>query len=479
MDFQTDLPSNTDFFAADELERRKLWSLDFFNPCTFIMHSDLECPFCGPAFSVPMVDLIRHPWDERTRNIGKPLSRQSLLLGLPDPDATISSELSEHDLITGNPRRLSTILDLAVASPPLPLTIFCTPCPSVVTGEDVRSVVRRYQAQSPVPMLFLEPRAGALGAMWRDLMAHESLQGIARHGARRPSSVNLIGFQRNDATRALISEVLSPAGVEVNSLLLPGLDVEGIVRFGDASLNVCLPNALWEEMYELIAELADLPAIAPPSPYGVEGTRSWLVSVVEALGMDVDLDKLWAQLFTTHLSDRWAELCDAVREGEHWLGFVVGSQEEAVSRLTDPASTWGVPMLKVAREAGFGLELFTGPTDAAGGVDAVAAIERALGRADRRLTVRIFSNLADLLVLLRKSRCDAVFTSFFFDRRITGAGKAAFSTQDYEMGIGGAISTVERLLRLCKTPLFRDYGRYFDSKLPVKEPSDSGVEGGE
>lgn len=483
MDSDTDISFDTDFFAADELERRTLWSLDFFNPSTFIMHSDLECPFCGPAFSTPMVDLIRHPWDESTRNLGKPLSHQSRFLGAPDPDTTISTELSEHDLIMGNPRRLNTILDLAVAAPPSPLTIFCTPCPSVVTGEDVRSVVRRHQEQSPVPMLLLEPRAGALTSMWHDLLAHESLQGISSRGARRPNTINLIGFQRNDATRKLISEVLSPAGVEVNSLLLPGLDVEGLARFGDASLNVFFPNALWAEMYELIGELVDLPGMTPPSPYGVKGVRAWLAAVLDVLGLEVDMDTLWDQLCTAKFRERWTELCNAA--GDHWLGFVIGPPEKAISSFTDPARTWGVPLLEVVGEAGFGLELFVGPMSDASDVAAVEAIERTFGESHKRLAVRAFSNSDELLDELRESRCEAVFTNYFFDRRITGSGKAAFSTQDYEMGFSGAIATAERLLRLCTMSLYRDYGRYLGSECRAKgvkgakEPSKRAVEAGE
>ena len=45
----------------------------------------------------------------------------------------------------------------------------------------------------------------------------------------------------------------------------------------------------------------------------------------------------------------------------------------------------------------------------------------------------------------------------FFDWRISRAGKARFSSKDFEMGLGGALRTLKRLLSVCRLPFYRRY----------------------
>jgi len=43
---------------------------------------------------------------------------------------------------------------------------------------------------------------------------------------------------------------------------------------------------------------------------------------------------------------------------------------------------------------------------------------------------------------------------------LSSTGKSRFTLQHFEVGLPGAIRTVERLVRICETPFYRRYRRH-------------------
>jgi hypothetical protein len=91
--------------------------------------------------------------------------------------------------------------------------------------------------------------------------------------------------------------------------------------------------------------------------------------------------------------------------------------------------------------------------------DAALAIRKVLRSADRH-SVLAFDSLAMLRRRLKDSPASAFLSYHFFDWRLTEAGKGSFSIPHFEVGIAGAVRTLERLLCVCDTPFYQRYGKY-------------------
>jgi hypothetical protein len=122
---------------------------------------------------------------------------------------------------------------------------------------------------------------------------------------------------------------------------------------------------------------------------------------------------------------------------------------EKVKRLTEPAGVSGVPLVSMLKEMGFAIDylvyLENDPPD--------------VGETAGKHSVKFFKTKEDLQKRLRDGVFDAVYSEFFFDKRLTRAGKAQFSLLDVEMGVGGAGRSIERLANIAVWPFYKRYGR--------------------
>jgi hypothetical protein len=77
-----------------------------------------------------------------------------------------------------------------------------------------------------------------------------------------------------------------------------------------------------------------------------------------------------------------------------------------------------------------------------------------------RHSVRAFDSFPFLRQRLRDCPASAFLSYHFYDWRLSEAGKASFSIQHFEMGVPGAVRTLERLLSVCRTGFYPKYGKY-------------------
>jgi hypothetical protein len=88
--------------------------------------------------------------------------------------------------------------------------------------------------------------------------------------------------------------------------------------------------------------------------------------------------------------------------------------------------------------------------------------------------VRAFDSFAMLRQRLQDSPARAFLSYHFYDWRLTEAGKGAFSIQHFEMGLHGAIRTIERLLQVCRNPFYAKYSRFLrrtaEGLRPMQQP---------
>ncbi len=442
-----------DFFAGGEVARSQLDSLDAVNFFAFVQHSDAECVHVNPHCSAPIVWLVNYPWEDRA---GTARARsQSQQVGPEALDQMLTTDLNEQDVVLGNPDKIERVLAAAVKQHERhgKTVFFSNTCVPVVTGEDVESRVNRVRCQTGCPLLYLTVTPRSMVNVFHDILVERRLAAERATPVREPASINLIGYAR---TRALeeVLPLLEACGVHVNCVLLPELTPDTIDRMPRATLNVLLPNQLWQHLYEQVQFSSVLPAISPQAPFGISGTRRWVGEIVRALGLPTDVDAV----FAAHLASRreaWERASAAV--AGHRIGLVVRGDETYY--LTRPAATWGVPIVELLEELGFGLDVLLKVDDRQAASRAAREVH-ALFREPARHTVKGFNSLELLLRRLRESQAEAFLTYHFFDWRVTQAGKNLFSLQAFELGVDGAVRTAERLVHRCSTPFYRRYAAY-------------------
>lgn len=446
-----------DFVAAGEVSRARLDSVEPTRLFRFIQHGESECSQVLPRGPGPTVSMVDYPWEDRFRDRDE-APWTHVRSGLPEDDEPlITTDLTEADVVCGNPKKLQDILEHAIHRPdPEGRTIlFSNTCVPVVTGEDVESVVRRYADKSPVPLLFLTVTPRSMLNVFQQLLVTHRLEAEATAGPPAPDAINLIGYPDSRTTQELVS-MLATFGVRVNVQLIPDISTQRVAQLPGAALNVVLPNRLWDNLYVQVFQDSRIPHIAPTAPWGLAGTRAWLRQILDALQRDAaDFDAGWAE-YLRAFQPAWDQA--SVRCRGHRLGFALRGRDVHV--LADPSYTWGYSMVAQIEEAGFGLDVLLLLRDAQDARTRAGQVH-ALFADPSRHSLKGFQTLSMLRERLANAPAQAFFSTHVFDWRLTEAGKNRFSIQHFELGVPGAIRTMHRLCDLCDTPLVREYRRFF------------------
>ena len=446
--------SYADFFAGGEISRSQLDSVDPSKLFQFVQHCDAECLYVNPHSIGTIVSLVNYPWDDRVR--GKVPAPVHLDGGEDhQEEGMITTDMTEDDVIMGNPKKLLAVLQYA-ASRPNPenkLLFVSNTCVPTVIGDDVESMVKRVRAQSGRSILYLTVTPRSMTNVFQGLLVDRRLAAEAAGGVPERRRVNLIGFPSTKASDEL--EVLVRAsGLEVNTRLLPDLSNERIDALPNGALNVFYQNQLWQHMYDQVLDRSKIPHVTFPAPFGMEGTRAWLASVAERVDPSLQIDEAW-EACAAPWRDRWTALCAEAKR--HRVGIVV--RDEEAHFLTTPAQTWGVPIVACLEEMGFGIDVLVRVSEPKVAKEAAVAIRRTF-RDSSRHSIRAFDSLPFLRQRMAECPARAFLTYHFFDWRVSEAGKAAFSIQHFELGVPGAVRTLERLLGVCRTPFFQRYAQY-------------------
>ncbi|HEY3359895.1 MAG TPA: nitrogenase component 1 [Polyangia bacterium] len=442
----------TDFAAEHGILCYRVLSMWSFNPVTVILHGDSEC-FGPPNLGLDMVMTANAPWDNHVRDIGRP-GRVAQRFTEPDPDALLLhvTDVRDADVISGTRDREKAIFKHVFDRNPT-VVVFFHACTGVVAGADMEEMYRAYKAKHGWPVLYF--RGGEnrlLQDFYRELLV--DLRGTWGAAAvPAATKVNLVGY--TGIANSELTGLVTNLGAEVNGVILPGIDVGSLQRFEGGGVNVVLGNNEWEDFYGQILRGTKVPReIRPHGPYGVRGTARWLETIAGETGLTPNVAAALEPVVAAH-RDRWQALTEQARG--QTLGFVV--RDDAAALLADPARSYGIPLLPTVTEMGFGVEILIQTTSEAATSEAKTLLAAAAG-ADARVTFRTFDSFASLAERLRASEARAFLSNYYFDWRLTTAGKAPFSLQHFEAGVEGACRTLERLLALCTATFYRTYARY-------------------
>ncbi|MFA6316089.1 MAG: nitrogenase component 1 [Elusimicrobiota bacterium] len=406
----------------------------------YVIHKELECFYVEARADDGAAAYFNHAWpDHGVAVLPLPLELRGL------GSRQVVPGIKDSEIVLGGVRKLEAALESMLQDlGKTELVVFLHACSSVVTGDDLAPAVERFCEKARVPTVYPDRNADQHTDVLATVFRFLAKKGGSRKRRRRPRSVNLVGFPRNRALEELTG-MLSATGIEVNAVLLPEFDQESVRRFPEAELQILTPHIAFEGFYSDVLAKTGIPSLRPAPPYGLTGTRLWLLEIAGRFGLEKEaravLEERWQGL-----APRWGELSAKARGTS--LGFVADA--ERLKKLRDPAWSSGIPLASCLKEMGFGLEwlLWCG----CGGGKACP------GRGARGVTR--FHDEESLGQLLTASASPAFYSDLSFDSRLTRTGKAQFSLPFFEPGLEGGVRTLERLLGAARLPFYREFSAY-------------------
>lgn len=428
------------FFSDHEIECTNLCALQMEDAFGWVNHGELECMDHEPHVMSGTVSYAVTPWDFPR-------------IHCPQQSRFLVSRLGEQETIRGGTGRLEATLRRALDNPQARCLFVSNTCLPKIIGDDVGSVVERIQSESGVPVLTLSNDLSSPDLTFEDLVVQALQRFVGEVEAGPSEGVNLIGFPpgRDHLVRAL-----EELAIPVNACMLPRIGVDLFRRYPRAGLSVVYPQSTWMRLAERVLRDLGVPLQVLPAPYGMRRTRAWFRAVAEATGR-LDAYRDWETRRVGPLLPRWEELrSEATGYG---LAFVV--EPGQLARLVDPALHYGVELLPLLEEMGFGIHLLI-RRDAGRPPPDTGPVTAALADPGR-IAVETFAEPDELATLLREGAFQAVYSEVFYDKRVLRAGKAPFHLRLLEMGPEGGLRSLERLLDLCRWDF---YGRYQEYLRP-------------
>jgi len=398
-----------------------------------IEYADLECYYSRPKRSFNKWTFL--DWPEESVDESVP----------GGASGSIVTELEERDMIMGTGERADALVAevrrQAADGKFLLFTHLCTP---IIMGEDFQGLARR-----------CEKEIGAQSVSWsqKDRDQNDNFGEHFRSVLGRtdffdapgdPSALNLFHFPKRCREEEIVP-FLSRIGLRTNAALLPDVDFSRIEDLPKARWQIfCERSSYPTKIGDILAQ-SPRPVVAVRAPYGVEGTRECLKAVAAAAGKGAEFEAEWAVAMR-----EFKPLWEAMKKESADLGLAFVVSEATLPRLLELRYGSGAPLATMVREMGFPIHLVY--YDIHGEPPKLDGLEGA--------SVSTFRSPWELQRALREGEFRAVFSDLFFDWRISRAGKARFSSRDFEMGLQGSLRTFQRLLDICRLPFYRRYAAH-------------------
>ncbi len=420
-----------------------------------IRHGELECQSSmfreheGGA-KTNLLSVFLEPTETAAEGTGEPPRYRYLL-----------TFIDEHDVVMGTGvGKTDRILDYLAEQEWCDSINFKNCCVPMMIGDDVRGAIERFRKKCGRPVCFEDMAGRRPIVRIADFFRERMEDGSRASKEAGEGRYNLIGFSHSRG-RVEVVELLREAGAELNVRLLPEIDMTCMEDFMRARLNIMMPNSHYAEFYGQV-ESAGGGVFRECGPFGVEGTRTWLMKVTEILGAEYS-DKavrVWENRWSL-AAERWKKLAGEAEK--YRLALVLGPGDAL--RLSDIEQMGGLPMPAVLEEMGFGLDLLFFDGENAD-VDEESEVLFAQFNDRGRHGKYTFSEPCELDELFRDGGFHAVYSNFNFDGRLSRNGQTGFSLRDFRMGLEGAVLTLERLVDICRMPFYRRYGKYFSAEKP-------------
>lgn len=430
------------FKCQRALDRNISGLVRIIDPVATVHHGELECRYATLGQGIDLTYFFNYPWSRQPEG----LSRKGRGIGNYDTD------LTEMDMIMGPRNKLESVLEtVADNMGEADMLWINTTCVSDVVGDDFEDITSRMQSSCGIPVFCSGPKTNEIMKAF-SIMIEKYRGGDVggRESQVLPRSVvNLLGFPCIKGTDEML-RYLDEMGVNINVRMLPELAFRDLGKVADTGINILYPLSAFEEFYDAVLEGVEAKRIREPAPYGMEKTKQWLKVVAKETGTTRQFNSLWKRSFGS-VEERWSSLRAAAAEFR--LAFVVDKVD--LECLLNDDQNFSIDPLNFIMEMGFGVKLLLF-ADSNTRREELAYAALAPDGCD----TAIFSNKSELSALLKEGDIHAVYSDYFFDDRIANAGKPQFSLNNFEMGIHGALRTVEALLRVCRLPFYGRFRKY-------------------
>lgn len=411
--------------------------------------TDRECFYSRPAMTRRKWSFLDWPVEthEDDRSGDGPASRHG------DGRNSLVVDLEEEDLILGSGAKADALVEAvrqrAATAGCVVITHLCTP---IVIGEDFGALARRIERSCDRKVVQWSQRdrdqLDSFGEHLRHLLGREGT--FAAVPDER--SLNLFHFPREYREEELLP-FLSDLGLRVEVCAFPDVDLPSLERLGAAHWQVFCERASYPtKLRELLAR-SPRPVLDVRAPYGLSRTRECLGAIAAAAGRREAFADVWCRRFGP-LEREWHDLRAWARE----LGVAFVVSEATLPRLWGLRFGQAAPLVPCVREMGFRVHVLY--YDPHGEPPSLPEGEEA--------DVVVFRTPTELAGALAGPGFEAVYSDLCFDWRLNAAGKARFSTRDFEMGAGGALRTLRRLLALCRLPFFARYRAHLERRAVAR-----------
>ncbi|MCX7943664.1 MAG: nitrogenase component 1 [Deltaproteobacteria bacterium] len=432
------------FWAEGEFARGQLDSVNIYENCIFVQHSDIECVSLKPNLDLRLVRfLVKYPWLSKNRNKYRRLKRNEL----PDITKFFSTDLNEKDIVMGN-NKVKEVLEYVLSNSKRKEVFLSNTCTPVVIGEDVESVIERMRKKRK-NLLYLTVTPQSMEVVLKRLFWKYRKKG----NSIKKNVVNLLGYEKDWYLERLIY-LCKTLGIEINSVVIPDVSPRTLRKYFNGGVDIIKPNALWNHLYLQLNNSSSHKYVALEAPYGFAGTIRWLLNLSVLVGFKLKEDDILKKIENKRLN-----LYNSLKDQMSNIGvvFIIRKGEDVY--LTDSARSWGVPLLKFFMEVGSRIEVFIRADNREEAQRSSEKILKSIKDYDN-YEVRFFDTYDKMMRLLTESSCRLVFSNHSNDWRIWSAGKNSFSLFDFEVGFEGAIYTINRLLYVANIEVFPKYSSY-------------------
>jgi hypothetical protein len=436
------------FFAHSEIKRGRDSVMQIDLPWVSIEHGEHECQHVGVG------DFVNYPWKSPWRSKRKEHEGQDTQKrGEQQLQGHYVTTLDDMDIIDGGVGKIKKLLNILQNESVKPeiVSINCT-CTPMMIGDDLDSLIEEQRAETDYTILYkdqkqnVSPYGRHIDTMVERLKASEPAE-------KNDSAVNLVGFW-DGAALDEITRQLEDLGVCVNTQTVPRMNLEMMDRYKVAKVQVICENDEWRQMYDYITGHLDLETLRVIAPFGIDFTRKFFESILGSLGKD---DALVAFNGTVNriIEERWEPLTRIAET----LGVGIVLDSIQLNRIKNPADMFSVPIIQLLEEMGFTLHFAYFETNEQSDDELKTQFQDIVKRPDKHCYTR-FGAEEELDSWFRADGFQTVFSDYTYDSRIISRGKTPISANTFEMGIMGAVRTLERVIRHCQLNFYKKYALY-------------------
>jgi hypothetical protein len=411
---------------------------------------------CLPdATRAPQIFVEEQPMRKRSRTRPRKAPRGTVKGDAGLQIFPLLSDISEEDVIMGSQKKLQTMIDTVLSrskstrADAIVLNCMCTP---TITGDDMDGMLQICRRKASCPVLYVNPRQQETADLLLELIKTFRVSRRPSPSRRSGNLMNLVGVPERFKDEELVP-FLDSVGVQVHVCILPELDFKSIPNYLQASWQLLLEGSPEDTLYGKFFEELPIRTLRLRSPYGMTRSKVFFSQLAGALGGP---GRRVAKGGRTARPDwrSWRNLRGEATK--HTLCFVVDDDSLAATDFL--RNVHGKPVLPMLQEMGFGVQLLLYREGPEGMPE--AELRDNLDDGVRSITIRHFSSPRELDDLLGGGGFAAVYTDLFYDWRLTAAGKAQFSSREFDPGFRGALQSFDALLGICRLPFYERYGKY-------------------